>query len=184
MAELCCLVGMCLGGTTVALFRVRERWAVAGTYERWPDSGLERRQCLTATCRCYPSPSDRMWPQCGPGWPGPWSRTPAALRSSATRDRIGRPGTARPIKARRTMSLGSMPGLIVGHLSAQRIDPVGRPRLTVGAARQAMRRGCWAIKALLAKEAGGGTLGPMGTRWQGRGGRPRFRPLTAGCWRR
>jgi hypothetical protein len=32
------------------------------------------------------------------GWSGPvWSRTPSALRSSATRDRIGRPGTARPI---------------------------------------------------------------------------------------
>jgi hypothetical protein len=27
------------------------------------------------------------------------SRTPPALRSSATRDRIGRPGTARPIPA-------------------------------------------------------------------------------------
>ena len=161
-----------------------ERWAVAGTCERWPDSGLERRQCLTATCRCYPSPSDRMWPQCGPGWPGPWSRTPAALRSSAPRDRIGRPGTARPIKARRTMSVGSMPGLIVGHLSAQRIHPVGRPRLTVGAARQAMRRGGWAIKALLAKKAPAGDAWPEGTRWHGRGGRPRFRPLTAGCWRR
>jgi hypothetical protein len=28
-----------------------------------------------------------------------WSRTPLALRSSATRDRIGRPGTARPMQA-------------------------------------------------------------------------------------
>jgi integrase len=34
------------------------------------------------------------------GGSGPRSRTPSALRSSATRDRIGRPGTARPIKAR------------------------------------------------------------------------------------
>jgi hypothetical protein len=49
---------------------------------------------------------------------------------------------------------------------------VGKPPL---AARQAMRRGYWAIKALLAKEAGR-TLGPMGTRWYGRGGRPVFDP--------
>jgi hypothetical protein len=34
------------------------------------------------------------------GWSGPvWSRTPTALRSAATRDGIGRPGTARPIQA-------------------------------------------------------------------------------------
>jgi hypothetical protein len=31
MAELCCLVGMCLGGTTVALFCVRDLGRVAAT---------------------------------------------------------------------------------------------------------------------------------------------------------
>ena len=45
---------------------------------------------------------------CGPVLSGRGRRS--ALRSSATRDRIGRPGTARPIKARRTTSLGSSAG--------------------------------------------------------------------------
>jgi hypothetical protein len=57
------------------------------------------------------------------GVSGPvWSRTPSALRSSATRDRIGRPGTARPMQA----SSGT-----AGYLSVwSSISALGALRLT------------------------------------------------------
>jgi hypothetical protein len=90
MAELCCLVGMCLGGTTVALFCVREPGRVAGTCNvrpigsmGWDDAG----PLVTAVVRCDPvvrGPDVApMWPHGSRAWkvrPGsPLSRDPAPM---------------------------------------------------------------------------------------------------------
>jgi hypothetical protein len=159
------------------------------------------------------------------------ARTPSAPWSSAPRDRIGRPGTARPIKARTTTSLGSMPGLIVGHCrrSASTLsDDRGRPLAPLRTAARAVwghgrraRRWCgggsdgrqrawgsgqsqatnlpgWQAATGGAADDAARLLGNQRASTQGgrqdawpcgdtparEGGRPRFRPLTAGWWRR
>jgi len=55
---------------------------------------------VTTGVRCCPSVLPPARTQRGPGSGPVWSRTPSALRSSATRDRIGQPGAARPITRR------------------------------------------------------------------------------------
>src|SRR5215218_2915822 len=90
MAELCCLVGMCLGGTIVALFCVREPREILATCDAWPtlvaelaDDGPE----VTVVVRCGPvvrGPNVApMWPQRSRAWkarPGtPPSRDPTPM---------------------------------------------------------------------------------------------------------
>jgi len=66
-----------------------------------PDCGGDLRFLATRRDRWCPlgSPSRRsgVYPACTAGSGPVRSRTPLALRPSATRDRIGRPGTARPM---------------------------------------------------------------------------------------
>jgi hypothetical protein len=70
------------------------------------------RSCPPRTCgsRCRADPA-RTGATTKPAGSGPVrSRTPAALRSSATRDRIGRPGHAKVNPRPSTASLGSVLG--------------------------------------------------------------------------
>jgi hypothetical protein len=69
--------------------------------------------------RSCPSGAGARRTQRGPRAPVPRSRTPPALRSSASSDRIGRPGTARPIIASGSDFLLGRPGKMFLHFLDQ-----------------------------------------------------------------